>query len=323
MTQNSIQNPNTIINTSLNSSSQAANIQTLSSFDLLQRMERLVRSERKITHLILECINEIEVRKLHLKNGYSSMFDFLTQNLGYTPASAQRRLESARLIRQMPIAVKENIIQKIEAGALQLSQISMVQKYSREKSKQTGSNVSIEQKQNILFDISNKTLAESEVIITKSLDVPTPVSSGSGSKSRHHQDESVTLTMTLSKEELEIIAKVRDMKTLATGSLEVKDLLVYLAKRELKRKSQVRTVHEAAARAGKETCAAAPRPTCQFRDPISKKVCGTSQFLTVDHIQPRWAGGSDEASNLRVLCKNHNMYRYKIQAGTASLPVRK
>ena len=161
------------------------------------------------------------------------------------------------------------------------------------------------------------------MIIARSLDLTSPTRCGEAPKIRHHQDESVTLTMTLSKEELEIIAKVRDMKTLATGSLEVKDLLVYLAKRELKRKSQVRTVHEAAARAGKETCAAAPRPTCQFRDPISKKVCGTSQFLTVDHIQPCWAGGSDEPSNLRVLCKNHNMYRYKIQAGIASLPVRK
>ena len=320
-------------NTHQNSTSLAINIQTLSSFDLLGRMEKLVRSERKITHLILECINEVEIRQLHLKNGYSSMFDFLTVKMGYTPASAQRRLESARLIRQMPGGVQLDINQKIEAGTLQLSQISMVQKYSREKSKLTGNPVSAEQKQDMLLEVASKTLAQSEVIIAKSLDLPAPQLSAnssqvfrkqSWSKIRHHQNESVTITLTLSKEELEIIAKVRDLKTMATGSLEIKDLLVYLASRELKRKSQVRTVHEAETRDEQETCPpAAPRPTCQFCDPVSKKVCGTSQFLTVDHIQPRWAGGSDEPSNLRILCKNHNMFRYKMQAGIKSLPLRK
>jgi len=35
-------------------------------------------------------------------------------------------------------------------------------------------------------------------------------------------------------------------------------------------------------------------------------VCGTTQDLTVDHIEPRTAGGSDDLANLTTLCRRHN-----------------
>lgn len=57
------------------------------------------------------------------------------------------------------------------------------------------------------------------------------------------------------------------------------------------------------------------RATCQFKDPVTQKTCRHQKFLQVDHIQPRWAGGTNEPSNLQVLCAQHNRYRYKIQAG--------
>ncbi len=34
--------------------------------------------------------------------------------------------------------------------------------------------------------------------------------------------------------------------------------------------------------------------------------CGETEFLTIDHIQPRVAGGTDEDANLRVLCRSCN-----------------
>jgi 5-methylcytosine-specific restriction endonuclease McrA len=49
---------------------------------------------------------------------------------------------------------------------------------------------------------------------------------------------------------------------------------------------------------------------CQFMDSKTGRVCGSRFNLEVDHIQPKWDGGSHDAGNLRVLCRAHNQFRY-------------
>src|SRR5690606_38648822 len=46
--------------------------------------------------------------------------------------------------------------------------------------------------------------------------------------------------------------------------------------------------------------------TCQFRSPITGRVCGGRWHLQVDHKQSRWAGGSHDPKNLQALCGQHN-----------------
>lgn len=86
-------------------------------------LEKLVRSERKITNLILQYIFEFESRRLYADLGFDSMFTYLTKHLGYSEAAAYRRLQSARLLRQLP-----ETSTKIDTGALNLSQLSQLQK---------------------------------------------------------------------------------------------------------------------------------------------------------------------------------------------------
>ncbi len=49
---------------------------------------------------------------------------------------------------------------------------------------------------------------------------------------------------------------------------------------------------------------------CQFIDRKTRKICGSKLFLEIDHIQPRFAEGNHATENLRILCKNHNIFRY-------------
>ena len=317
---------------------QNMNLQILSSQDLINRLQKLVQTERKITHLILECINEIEIRKLHLEQGCSSMYDFLTLKMNYSPSAAQRRLESARLIRQLPSEQKTEVIQKIESGELKLSQLSMVQKFSREKQKVTGQKVTIQQKQNLLEQLSNKTTSQSEVAIAKALDLPVPNTLNVSPITRHHQDESVTLTITFSKDEIDLLRQIRDLKSNATGSIEMKDVILYLAKKELhkpnkfKKLIKIKTSEQFEISSVNFTRSKIKNhidqsnttiQCCQYKDPRTKKLCGSRLFLSIDHIQPRWAGGSDNPANLQVLCRNHNIYRYQKQAGIKSLSFRR
>lgn len=46
---------------------------------------------------------------------------------------------------------------------------------------------------------------------------------------------------------------------------------------------------------------------CTYKDPISGNFCGSKYQAQLDHIVPRALGGSDHPSNLRVLCRQHNL----------------
>jgi hypothetical protein len=51
--------------------------------------------------------------------------------------------------------------------------------------------------------------------------------------------------------------------------------------------------------------------SCQYRDPKSDKLCGSTWFLQIDHKHSRWAGGNNELKNATVLCSRHNNLKYR------------
>jgi hypothetical protein len=57
---------------------------------------------------------------------------------------------------------------------------------------------------------------------------------------------------------------------------------------------------------------------CQWRDRETGKICGTRFQTQADHIQPLWAGGSDELENMQILCAAHNRLKYRQEAGIRS-----
>jgi hypothetical protein len=60
---------------------------------------------------------------------------------------------------------------------------------------------------------------------------------------------------------------------------------------------------------------------CQHKNPLTGQTCGSRWQLQVDHIQPVWAGGTNEIQNLRLLCGAHNREIYKAQSGLRNLGV--
>lgn len=57
-------------------------LRSLSDSQILSRLQKLIGQEREITLLVLVHLNEVERRKLHLKLGYASLFDYCTSKLG-------------------------------------------------------------------------------------------------------------------------------------------------------------------------------------------------------------------------------------------------
>ena len=98
---------------------------------IVTNLKQLVASERKITAQIIELIQVIGQKKIHVQLGYPTLFAFLTEEIGYSASAAQRRIEAARILTAVP-EIKEDI----ESGSLNLSQVALVAQGIRQKKKE-------------------------------------------------------------------------------------------------------------------------------------------------------------------------------------------
>ena len=99
-----------------------SSLRSLSDSQVLSRLHKLVGQEREITLLVLVHLNEVERRKLHLRLGYASLFDYCTSKLGYSASAAVRRIRSARCAVRFPVAYE--MLKKNELTVSTLSQVS-------------------------------------------------------------------------------------------------------------------------------------------------------------------------------------------------------
>jgi trehalose-6-phosphate synthase len=84
---------------------------------LLASTDKLAAEERRITLEVLQHLREIEVRRLFVDLGFDSMYKYCIQRLKYSEGEAQRRLSSARLLRELP-----EIESQIQSGDFEFDQ---------------------------------------------------------------------------------------------------------------------------------------------------------------------------------------------------------
>jgi 5-methylcytosine-specific restriction endonuclease McrA len=97
-------------------------LRSLSDSAILSRIQELVCKERAITIAVLLHLNEIERRRLHLKLGFSSLFDYCTSRLGYSASAAVRRIRTARCVARFPRIYE--LLQKNEVNLSTIAQVS-------------------------------------------------------------------------------------------------------------------------------------------------------------------------------------------------------
>ena len=308
---------------------------TLKDCDLNQKIKHLAEQERKITQEVIASIAEVDRRQFFLRMGYPSLYAYLTLEIRYSEGAAQRRIDAARLFNKVP-----EVSDKIVQGTINLSQISKMQKAVRQIKKESGVAVSLTLQKIVLEKMENKNSVQSDLVLARELQIEIKTEE----KKKIQQDESVRVELTFSKEEMQLLEEARALLSHKTGG-KLKDTLIEMAKKTIhthqpkiktKGAAGIAGVKEGADAKGKQasvnktsTATAAvkstsSRPTpklkreifmrhqgCQFKNPETGRLCGSKFFLEVDHIRPRFAGGSNETENLRALCKNHNLFRYR------------
>jgi len=292
----------------------------LSNKELVSRLHAIcARSRRSDVQLIMHLI-EVETRSLHLAVGCSSLYDFCVRRLGMSGSASQRRIIVARLARRFP-----SLLDHLRRGTVHLSHVIALRDHLTE------ANV-----EELVAAVSGKTIQEVETIIATRFprpdvpqllqDLPATGPGLSGSSGRFGRIKPLSerrclLQVSISTELRAKLERARDLMghKNPTGDLETildAALDVLLAKVERERLGKVAKPRPGPAHPGPTKAGYVPRAVrrevferdggqCAFVDAHARR-CPSRSFLEIDHIQSRALGGSDDAANLRLLCRAHN-----------------
>ena len=93
----------------------------LSDEELLATVKRLATTECRATAALVRSLMELDVRRLYLGEGYSSLFTYCTQALHLAEGAAYNRIEAARASRRFPA-----ILTALEEGAVTLTTVRLL-----------------------------------------------------------------------------------------------------------------------------------------------------------------------------------------------------
>ncbi len=239
---------------------------------VLAGLDGLAVTDREVTSDIVAHLAVVEERGLHLDLGFSSLFMYATERLGFSEDSAYKRIRAARVARRFP-----DVVEFLAAGELTLSAVVTL-------APELLANGNAE----LLAQARGK--SQKEIAELVSSDWPR------GQLMKLHVDQSF----------MEKLERVRAMcahqvpsgKTEEILSRALDVMLEQVEKRRLKGGNSIpaqvkRTVFERDA------------GRCSFVGSDGHR-CGETRFLEFDHKQPRAQGGEHTVENVRLLCRAHN-----------------
>lgn len=285
----------------------------MTNLELEQKLSKLILEERKISHEILVLINIALERRCYLDRGFSSMFDWLVNGFGYSNAAAYRRIEAAQLLRVVP-----EIEEKLKSGDLNLSTLSKAQSVIRAHEKASGEKVSDAEKKNIVEEIENKSVHETEQLLVARF--PETASSVHQERRTVIDENTNRHQMNLSVETTADLDRLKSIMSHKMPNASDADIIAFAVKQLLNKldpmKDEVTSAAEVNSPSTEKTLSRSKirilkfkeaKAACTYRDPMTGRTCGSQHQLEIDHIQPKALGGSDDPENLRVLCRQHNL----------------
>jgi 5-methylcytosine-specific restriction endonuclease McrA len=304
------------------------NLSNLTDMDLLSRTETLRNTEHQSMTDILQHLIEIEIRRLDLDLGYSSLFDYCIECLEYSASAAGRRIQAARCIRRYPV-----VLEMLEKRELSLSTISQIEgiltddnyKSILERVKGAPSRdvekIACEYRPPLKFRDRVR-----PVCVAKKAALSNEDARGAA---QLMVEKKMLVQLLASEEQVEKIEKVKLLLSGINPNMPLADVIEVLADEYLERHSPEARQARREMKKGSASLDSRRRE-CKntqpprdipdaVRDEVSIRDGGQCTFvsadgrrceckidLEIDHINPYAVGGSHDLSNLRLLCGGHN-----------------
>jgi hypothetical protein len=315
----------------------------LSDVQILEGLKSLVGQGRAVLARLLAHLVEVEERRLHLEAACPSLFQFCVQRLGMSEDEACRRIHAARLVRCFPdllVRIERGELTLSTVGLLRdaLTESNYSELVEAAAGKTKAEVQALLAKQSPRPDVPAVITAvptQPPIPAVGAAVVPAPVAaSGPYAQLSPLSETRHKVQFTASDELRRKLERARDLMRHANadGDLAVVveravDLL--LAKLEKQRfgktsrpraprdQGEVAKVPNLPNPPGVQGVTSVPRATrravferdgelCTFTDAEGHR-CTATTWLELDHIIPRARGGTDDAGNLRVRCRAHNL----------------
>ena len=306
----------------------ADHLDRLTDAALIVRLRQLNRAERRVTVELLHHLNELERRRCYAGLGFTSAFDFLTRDLGYSESAAWRRIQAARLLRAVPDAAG-----KIESGSVNLTTLAQAQTAIKAEEKRTGEKLSIEKKSAAVAEVETASSRQAEPNLNSMFPEVAREKEATRESVRSVGDDHVRAHVTLTREQMSKLERLKEVLSHRNFGASLAEIIEAAADELLERRDPLRKVVKArkttqcntgAGVALRDTKAISPSTRnfifhrdegkCQFQNQ-SGVVCGSRFQVEIDHTVPRAHGGGNESKNLRLLCRTHNLHAAEVALG--------
>ena len=97
-------------------------VSALSDDRLLARTKELSGIEHHLEVVVIDHLREIDKRRLYLRGGFSSLFDYAVRELGYSDAAAWRRIKAMRLCADI-----DGVRERLQDGSMTLNAAAQLQ----------------------------------------------------------------------------------------------------------------------------------------------------------------------------------------------------
>lgn len=288
---------------------------------ILSGLVMLLGQERKRKSDFLAYLNEVDTRKLYAKEGYSSLFRFLTEKHLMSESSALKRIQAARLARKFPFLYVD-----IKNGKYSLSALSRLAPF-----------VNAANSDRLFRRAAGKSTREVEALLVAEFPKVDVADRLKKSVSPLGLDR-MQVQFTGLKQLVDDLEKVRALLSHRYPQGKLSDVIGLALKtliRELEKQGRAEKLHSAVPKRIVEPVPPPPAPLKRSRyiprgirrDVVGRDqarcqhlradgtICGEIKFLEMDHVQPHALGGPNTRENLRLLCWAHNQLRAEVQFG--------
>jgi 5-methylcytosine-specific restriction endonuclease McrA len=316
----------------------------LSNAELLSEVRALAQGERHATVQLIASLIELDVRRLYLGEGYSSLFTYCTRVLRLSEHAAYGRIEAARAARRFPV-----ILNLLADGAMTLTTVGLLARHltpdnhgavlesARHKSKREVERLVVElSPRPTAATVVRRLPAPSHVAVSRGVVVATePAVTVSVLPAPRTAvvsplaPERYKVQLTITRETHDKLRRVQDLMrhALPNGDVaEIFDRALTVLLEQLIRRKLAATDRPRAARQtteGSRHIPAAVKRAVWSRDAGrcafvgTRGRCSETGLLEFHHVTPFAAGGQTREDNLELRCRAHNAYEAEQYFGAA------